>query len=477
MTDAPLSAGYGRPPALRRAREAFAAFLTAPTTLLIAGGALLPNLLSLATLGSFIDVGLPPRTAAIFLYATLAIVARRIPFVLTVVLFLGALSFDLIRTISMMFRLAPTELILALNLASRIDIFASPLYTALIAALVATTAASLYCLKQRARLLQANISVLFGLALTFAALDYATNHQFNYQFGSVFGKNAPMSSATEISGFRTEAGTGERNVVVVMVEGLGYLNDPEARQRIAAPLYDPEIARDYVLTEGKLVYFGSTTNGEMRELCNTRTFYSDYVYEHGNSCLPEILDKRGYTSIALHAFTGEMFERQDWYPKVGFKKELFGEQLLKRTGRICGSAWYGACDADLAPVIVDASRQAAGSGKPRFIYWLTLNTHIPVAPGQARTDFDCESEQNGFGHGTVCRMAELWHDVFRVVKTIALDPAVGPADILVVGDHGPPMWSKRGRAQFAEGQVAWYRLKPRDGVTTANLNSGDRARN
>ena len=50
---------------------------------------------------------------------------------------------------------------------------------------------------------------------------------------------------------------------------------------------------------------------------------------------------------------------------------------------------------------------------------------------------------------------------YRSVAKIARDPAVGPADILVVGDHAPPLWSRRGRAQFVPGQVAWYRLQPR----------------
>jgi hypothetical protein len=57
-------------------------------------------------------------------------------------------------------------------------------------------------------------------------------------------------------------------------------------------------------------------------------------------------------------------------------------------------------------------------------------------------------------------VGELGHDVFSVGTKIARDPAVGPADILVVGDHAPPLWSRRGRAQFAPGQVAWYRLQP-----------------
>ena len=57
--------------------------LDSPTAMLLAAGLLLPNLLSLATLGSFIDVGLPPRTSSILLYAALAMCARLIPFFLT----------------------------------------------------------------------------------------------------------------------------------------------------------------------------------------------------------------------------------------------------------------------------------------------------------------------------------------------------------------------------------------------------------
>lgn len=432
-----------------------------PNVLLLAGGLLLPNLLSLATVIPVVDLGLPPRSAAIALYASVAILARRASFALTVVLFLSVLAFDLVRTISLMFGLAPTELMAALDQARRIHLFASPFYAALIGSLAITTFASVACLSRRDRLVRGNAALLFTFALAFGMLDYARNVSLHYQFGSMFGRGKPVQSAAEVSGFKAAAGANGRNVVLVMVESLGYLLDDAARARIAAPLYDAGVTRDYVVTAGHTVYYGSTTSGEMRELCDTRTFYSEFVRAHGDSCLPNLLADRGYTSIALHAFSSGMFHRAEWYPKVGFDKELFGDELMKTTHRLCGGPFRGACDADLAPVIVQASQQAGRGGKPRFIYWLTLNTHIPVAPHEALTHFGCEAEDNGFGPRTVCRMAELWHDVFRVVAKIARDPAIAPAEILVVGDHAPPLWSKRGRAQFAPGQVAWYRLQPR----------------
>src|ERR1700761_3634075 len=78
-----------------------------PDVLLLAGGLLLPNLLSFATLISVLDIGLPPRTGPILAYATLALLARRIPFALTTVLFLSLLAFDMVKTLSLMFSLAP----------------------------------------------------------------------------------------------------------------------------------------------------------------------------------------------------------------------------------------------------------------------------------------------------------------------------------------------------------------------------------
>ena len=110
--------------------------LRSPNALLLAGGLLLPNLLSLMTLTSLVDIGLPPRFEVITLYATLALLARRIPFALTTVLFFCLLSFDMVRTLSLMFGLAPTEFLAALDQARRIHLFASPLYLSLIGAIL-----------------------------------------------------------------------------------------------------------------------------------------------------------------------------------------------------------------------------------------------------------------------------------------------------------------------------------------------------
>ncbi|MGP9811340.1 sulfatase-like hydrolase/transferase [Rhodopseudomonas sp. NSM] len=429
---------------------------------LIAGGLLIPNLLSLLTMTSLVDIGLPPRTEAILLYASVAALARSVPFALIVPLFVVVLGFDIVRTLSLMFGVAPVEFLAAIDRAQRIQFFASPLYAALIIAIAITSVAALSCLRRRAALAGASVPALFVLTAGFAALDFVGNVSPHYHFGATMGRDQPVRSAADVSGFAAAAGADGRNVLVVMVESLGFLRDPAARAKVAAPLYDPAVTGDYAVTAGHAGYFGSTTSGEMRELCNTRMFYQDYVATDTSGCLPNRLARRGYVTVAVHGFAGGMFEREQWYPTIGFDRALFGDDLIRTTGRACGGAFRGACDADLAPLIAAASRAPAAGDKPRFIYWLTLNSHVPVAPAEAAADFHCGDDGGEFGRVDVCRMAELWRDVFDVTARLARDPAMGRPEILIVGDHAPPLWSKRGRAQFEPGRVAWYRLQPRD---------------
>ena len=443
----------------------FSAWLRSPTTLLLAAGLILPNLLSIATLTSLIDVSVPPRTICIMAYATLAICARRIPFALTVTLFLAILAFDILWTIFVNFGLVPTELMTMLRQLEQVHIFRSPLYAALVAVVVATSGATLWLLSRREILVRASIVPLFAAGLVFTGVDFVTNVSPHYQFATLLGSNVPVESAAEKSGFNTVAGTNGRNVIMVVVESLGYLTDPAAKRQVDSPLFDSRITDKYRVSTGSVVYYGSTTWGEMRELCDTREPYQEFTKTNGSSCLPARLRKRGYATMSVHGYSYRMYERDEWYPVVGFDKELFGEELVKSTRRLCGNAFTGVCDSDLPPIIV---REAAFSKKPKLIYWLTLNTHVPVTPGQALTHFGCEDDAGIFQHKGVCETAELWHDVFASVSKLALDPSIGPAEILVVGDHAPPMWSRRARAQFEPGIVPWYRLTPRDDAIAVN---------
>ena len=50
-------------------------------------------------------------------------------------------------------------------------------------------------------------------------------------------------------------------------------------------------------------------------------------------------------------------------------------------------------------------------------------------------------------------------DLFDSIARAVAD--LPPMEILVVGDHAPPLWSKVGRNLFTPGQVTWVRLAPK----------------
>jgi hypothetical protein len=60
----------------------------------------------------------------------------------------------------------------------------------------------------------------------------------------------------------------------------------------------------------------------------------------------------------------------------------------------------------------------------------------------------------------VCYMSEMWSDVMSSLVRLTAD--IPPTDILIVGDHAPPLWSKAARHLFTPGKVTWVRLTPRD---------------
>ena len=202
----------------------------------------------------------------------------------------------------------------------------------------------------------------------------------------------------------------------------------------------------------------------MRELCDTRAPYSEFTKTSGHSCLPERLQMRGYATTAVHGFYAGMFERNRWYPRVGFENMDFGDKLMPTMTRRCGSAFRGICDADLPPVI---ERAAAGTKRPDFIYWLTLNIIFRSAR-QSAHQFQMRTAGQRFWHHPRLPDGHLSHEVLDSVAKLALNPDIGPAEILVVGDHAPPLWSKRGRSEFEAGKVPWYRLTPRDGGIASN---------
>lgn len=251
------------------------------------------------------------------------------------------------------------------------------------------------------------------------------------------------------------------HIVLVLVESYGQLLDDVAASALAASYNRAELKSRYRLETGVVRFRGGTVSGELRELCGMSADLSAVPLAENltTGCLPALLQKRGYGSTAIHGYVGEMFGRDRWYPSLGFRESLFREDLEKqREIHDCRGFFPGACDADVARFT--HSLLLAHPESPQFIYWVTLNSHLPV-PSSITVGQNLDCDANGIHDRDVCLWARLIFNVNQTIAEIASDPAIGPTEFLVVGDHGPPFWRTTRRALFSQTHVPYFRLVPR----------------
>ena len=267
-----------------------------------------------------------------------------------------------------------------------------------------------------------------------------------------------FTSAVAAAGHET-APADRRNLVIVLVEALGRPVSPAASALFDADWNRPEWRGRYEVKTGTVPYFGATTGGEMRELCGRFKLDESQPFAPGE-CLPQRLAAAGYQTTALHGFPGTMFDRVQWWPKAGFQHTAFGAQLERSGVRHCGGVFPGACDADVPAQI--AARLKAGS-KPQLIYWVTLNSHLPVIEDASLGTQDCRYGGAALAAESplLCPLFEVHHRLADALTRMALDPMLPPTDILIVGDHMPPFFAREARVQFDPRHVPWILLHAR----------------
>jgi hypothetical protein len=388
-------------------------------------------------------------------------------FVFLVLLF-AVMTLDALVIVSLYFQMPLTMIFDSLRYAANVSLINSAVYLAILAGLLVSLMLT-YLVVQRARAHREKISLVTFLVLVvaFGAADWWVNlsPQETLVAQNNFGERfQPIDDAATLhAGIAGRLDTpGDRNVLIVMVEGLGALASQEYRELIWGPLLGQDVGDAYDVKTGAAVYFGSTTSGEARELCNVNGDYRDFRSRDSVDCLPKQAAEAGYETAAFHAFTGDFFERFDWFPKIGFEQLNFMETNagLDTDAELdnCGVAFRGLCDTDVARSVEQFLLDREEGRK--FAYWLTLNSHKPVPPGEVPARLHCD-DGGVFDDVELCRMAEQWLNVSYLVKEIALNENLAETDIVLVGDHHPPLFTRSARKLFQPGRVAWLHLTPK----------------
>lgn len=251
------------------------------------------------------------------------------------------------------------------------------------------------------------------------------------------------------------------HIVYIVVESLGEFQETAANQLQWRAFDGIKQSGRYTVHQGTVPYKGSTVPGEMRELCRRQinTVHPNPQHIVQDECLVGQLQALGYHTSAIHGFSSAFFNRFEWYPILGFDDILFIEDVdTKLSEQLrCGSTFKGACDTHLVDLVHEKILQAPH--EKTFIYWLTLNTHLPVAMLENST-LDCQQSLSTQQYSDVCALVTQHDQLFSEIAKLTQDPQLPPTLFVLVGDHAPPYLPLNRRNLFVPLQVPYLILWP-----------------
>lgn len=244
-------------------------------------------------------------------------------------------------------------------------------------------------------------------------------------------------------------------LALVLVESMGLPTDTTLLRWIREPVL-AEAERAGGQWDARTVPFrGPTISGELRELCGVLG-EADPARVEPARCLPARLRQLGYRTMALHGNTLRMYRRRHWWPDLGFSDVTGADELPAEVPRSeCAWGMVGVCDRAAGRLVREFLASPIGANeRGRFAYWLTLDSHLPVAGYTARRAVACPALPS-LADAPPATCAWLWtlRSVHEEVAHWIADARVRPLQLVIAGDHAPPKVSSELSARFVDGLV------------------------
>lgn len=406
-------------------------------------------------------IATPPRMGSILATGVVGLLVRRASYGARVIGFIAATIYSGAIYLSAIFNLTVHHLLVSLRFFAELDPLGSPAYLAAIGAMITLIAIAVRLLHREMQFGgAAELLVAILALLAVAGLDRLVGLHSRGSYMRLPDASAPFESAVGNSGFAAGL-DGHRHAMIVMVEAMGSPVNPTIDRLMFEAWRSPAITRRYDVSFGTNAFYGSTTNGELRELCARWGEYRAVVDKLDPTCLPARAARHGYDTTAVHGFTREFFDRDRWYPNIGFGRDIFGDTLIRQGTGECDGVFPGACDVRIAPLLGQILKDAK---RPQFLYWLTLNSHLPVPSSNVLGTEECLERNPGFpvNRAGLCRLVSVIRATNASLAAVLTDPALPATEVLIVGDHLPPFFGHVSRSQFDQGRVPWVRLVPKD---------------
>jgi hypothetical protein len=275
----------------------------------------------------------------------------------------------------------------------------------------------------------------------------------------------PDFPARDASAGQPEAQNLRPNLVLVLVESWGLARDLALRRAIVEPYSDLALLSRYEVLQGTMPFAGPTTSGEKRELCQS---HMGLDYDQGTQaqldhCVPGRMHRAGYRTLAVHGFSGDFFDRKDWYPRLGFEDIWFHDRLHAAGLPDCPGPFPGTCDDAVAAWLGEKLQQPGDT--PLFVHWVSLNSHLPVSGAYViKLPRSCDVSSITRNDTAICTWYQLVSVVSQSVHDLALGPLGRPTIFVIVGDHAPPFANDFERGQFSPTEVPYVILLPATGI-------------
>ena len=288
-----------------------------------------------------------------------------------------------------------------------------------------------------------------------------SEHDFHSVDSAIKRTLSTLDHSPRVSQPLVNSSTPKHNLVLVLVESFGQFRDARYQELLLKTFTTSVIAERYDLESGAVPFTGATLSGEFRELCGLWAG----VLEHPDAvllkrnCLSNRLREAGYETTALHGLTGYMFDRVNLYPELGFTHSIFREQLSDQSRfHDCRGAFTGICDSDIAGLIREKLVDT-DSTKPQFIYWVTLDSHLPVP--RSRLPLPCGEGEALIRSADICDWMAVLQNTLAQIAGVATAPDITPTEFVIVGDHAPPFLLTSLRQQFSGTVVPYIHLLPK----------------
>jgi Sulfatase len=343
------------------------------------------------------------------------------------------------------------------------------LYLSIVSGVAITAVLALYYLYRSipSRIVGVNVLVVISVALFYGALRFNKDLTKLNIAGSVFGHiigqvkfsrmfhdqyQTPGGLPTRYQahiGFQ-RAVKNNQGLFLIIVESMGVPTSKALAEHMYSPLLSRNLSRKYKVDLGVEESLGSTIHGELRQLCDGRLV--DGLFGVRNQhCIPTMAKNLGFTTVAVHANLPTVYGRNEWYKAIGID-EFHAADTPGFPHKIEGERW-GVLD-DFSTLDYIYKNVPLGEGK--FVYWLTVSTHMPPVPfaGSKENEFCSRTQPAG-----VCAHVENIRMLLDAIAEhlIKYSPNVV---VVVVGDHAPPFYGLSNRSGFRDGQVPYFIVQP-----------------